>query len=164
MRLPAALLLLLCVPFAAEARSTLNLCNQGARDLRIAAVFGESVSGRAQWRARGWLTLKAGECRDMFQVPTGPLDLHLSVRSVYRHVGERISHYDLPAPSAVRDFEQGRRSTLVVESFYCVRDADFERAAPALSDHTACPADYFLQLFNIRVRVPERTRLTYSLS
>ena len=157
MRLLASLLLLLCVPFAAEAQSTLNLCNQGKRDLRLAAIWGTPVVGRVQWTARGWLTLKAGECRDMFEVATGALDLHLSVRSVYRHTGERISHYDLPDAAAVRDFEQGRRPTLPIESFYCVRDADFERAAPALADHTACPADWFL-------RVPAATRLTFNLS
>ncbi|MFN4088929.1 MAG: hypothetical protein ACK4QW_07790 [Alphaproteobacteria bacterium] len=149
---------------AAEARSTLNVCNEGRRDLRLAAIFNDTASGRAQWIAMGWQALKVGECRDMFEVATGSLDLYLSVRSVYRHIGERISHYDLPAAPILRDFQRGRRSTLIIEDFFCVRDEDFKRLVSALSDHAVCPAGYFLQLFSTRVRVPARTRLTFRLS
>lgn len=139
---PAVLAALLAAPAAAESR--LTLCNRDDRNLKIAVVEEVGLGlWLADWQASGWYEIAPNACRDFGRRGTYQ-KMYLSITEITDE-GREVRDYGV---DAIPDW-LGRSATYGVERFFCVSDDPFERRLDDLAMHeAACPAGYYLQLFN----------------
>jgi hypothetical protein len=144
----------------AHASSNLRLCNSDSeRRYQVAAINREVVFLGFRWRATGWYNISPGDCIE-FNTTNRVAEIFLSILREQDDGTFEIEYYGWdPAPT----WPSPGGNSYAEETFFCVSDDPFERAADNIDDLRQCWPFHYLQLFNLYVVIQSPTNYTINL-